>query len=73
MPIFEYRCRACGAEFEQLVFGSNAAVQCPTCRGAEVEKLMSACAAKIGYKFTAASKPADACSGCTSGSCSTCG
>ena len=73
MPIFEYRCTKCGAEFEQLVFGSNPSVECPACQATEVEKLMSACSAKVGFKYTAASKPASACSGCSSGSCSTCG
>ena len=73
MPIFEFRCQACGHEFEKLVFGSDA-VECPSCHKHEVEKLMSACSAKVGYKFTAASNPKDggSCTGCTATSCSTC-
>jgi putative FmdB family regulatory protein len=72
MPIFEFRCQACGHEFEKLVFGSDE-VECPSCHQKQVEKLMSACSAKVGYKFTAASNPKGAsCTGCSAGSCSTC-
>jgi putative FmdB family regulatory protein len=72
MPIFEFRCQSCGHEFEKLVFGSDA-VACPACHQENVDKLMSACSAKVGYKFTATSNPKGAsCSGCSSGSCSTC-
>lgn len=73
MPIFEYVCQNCGKEFERLVFRSDEVVECPECGQQSVNKLMSACAAKIGYKFTSASKPADSCSGCSSTSCSSCG
>jgi putative FmdB family regulatory protein len=72
MPIFEFRCQGCGAEFEKLVFG-NDEVECPNCQQKQVEKLMSACSAKVGYKFTAASNPKGAsCTGCAATSCSTC-
>ena len=40
MPIYDYRCRSCGEEFEQLVLGSKAAV-CPACEGADLEQLLS--------------------------------
>ena len=72
MPIFEFRCQACGHEFEKLVFGSDP-VECPNCQQQQVEKLMSACSAKVGYKFTAASNPkGGSCGGCAATSCSTC-
>lgn len=72
MPIFEFRCQACGAEFEKLVFG-NDEVECPDCHQKQVEKLMSACSAKVGYKFTATSNPkGGSCTGCSATSCSTC-
>ena len=44
MPIYEYVCRACGHEFEALVFGSERAA-CPSCAGSELEKRFSAFAA----------------------------
>lgn len=73
MPIFEYHCQSCDKDFEKLVFGRDPEVECPFCGQTKVEKLMSACSAKVGYKFTAASSPTSSCSGCSSGSCSTCG
>jgi len=44
MPIYEYSCRACGQRFEELVFGQAPAPACPTCAGADVERLLSAVA-----------------------------
>lgn len=40
MPIYVYRCRECGAEFEKLVMSVAKADQvvCPTCQGQEVER-----------------------------------
>ncbi len=73
MPIFEYCCEDCCKEFEQLVFSSNPEVECPICHGKNVTKLMSACSAKVGYKFTATSNSKGAsCSGCSATSCSSC-
>jgi putative FmdB family regulatory protein len=46
MPIYEYVCKQCGAEFEELVFGGEA-VACPECGATDTEKLMSACSAKV--------------------------
>ena len=43
MPIFEYQCKACCHQFEQLVFASDAEpTACPACNCRDVEKLMSA-------------------------------
>lgn len=41
MPIFEYRCRDCGDEFECLVLRSSSPPRCPACDGEDVEKLIS--------------------------------
>jgi putative FmdB family regulatory protein len=40
MPIYTYRCAACGIEFEQLV-RSATRVACPDCQGRKLERLMS--------------------------------
>jgi putative FmdB family regulatory protein len=42
VPIFEYRCRDCDSRFELLVLSSTPAPACPSCRGHDLEKLMSA-------------------------------
>ena len=44
MPIYEYKCNACQAEFEELVSGQNDLPPCPKCGSDKVSKLMSACA-----------------------------
>ncbi len=42
MPIYEYRCAACGATFERLVrMGSGEAPACPACGGAQTDRLVS--------------------------------
>jgi putative FmdB family regulatory protein len=47
MPIYEYLCETCQCEFEKLVIGSNdQAVQCPSCCGNQVRKLISAAAVR---------------------------
>ena len=40
MPIYDYKCRSCGEEFEQLVLRSNAAA-CPACESGDLEQLLS--------------------------------
>ncbi|ACV67979.1 FmdB family zinc ribbon protein [Desulfohalobium retbaense] len=80
MPIYEYCCRKCGAQFEELVFGANAVINCPQCGTDQTEKLMSSCRAKFGGGGSddgpgQASLPSSGggCAGCSGGSCSTCG
>lgn len=41
MPMYEYRCAACEAEFELLVQGSAATPACPHCGGTALDKLVS--------------------------------
>lgn len=40
MPIHDYRCRACGHEFETLV-RSGTQPACPQCAGTALDKLLS--------------------------------
>ena len=40
MPIYEYECRACRSQFELLILPGTAPA-CPTCRGTNLEKLLS--------------------------------
>lgn len=40
MPIYDYKCRGCGVEFEELVkLGETP--NCPSCDGNDLEKLFS--------------------------------
>jgi putative FmdB family regulatory protein len=44
MPIYEFSCKTCGNEFEELVFG-DAKPGCPSCGSHDLTKNMSAPAA----------------------------
>ncbi|AMK10640.1 FmdB family zinc ribbon protein [Pseudodesulfovibrio indicus] len=47
MPIYEFGCKDCGNEFEELVFSRDAVPPCPRCGSMQTEKLMSACASRV--------------------------
>ncbi len=48
MPIYEYRCRACGCTFERMQKFSDPLVRkCPKCGKSKVEKLISRSAIKF--------------------------
>ena len=49
MPIYEYRCKECSKDFEQLFrsFTSPIIPQCPSCRSREVDRKLS----KVSFKF----------------------
>lgn len=40
MPLFDFRCRSCGKEFEALVRASDRPL-CPSCKSAKLEQLPS--------------------------------
>jgi putative FmdB family regulatory protein len=45
MPLYDFRCRGCGHEFEALV-RPPADPACPSCSGADLERLLS------GFSFS---------------------
>lgn len=47
MPIFEYVCRKCGKEFEQLVPNASTKPSCPVCGEKETAKKLSRFAAAV--------------------------
>ena len=43
MPLYEYECKACGHQFEELSsMEDDTAVQCPCCCKKEAQRLLSA-------------------------------
>ena len=42
MPLYEYQCRTCGSQFEELTGADGPCPVCPACGGKDVVKLMSA-------------------------------
>jgi putative FmdB family regulatory protein len=46
MPLYDFRCQACGAGFEALVRPPAPPV-CPSCGSAELERLVSSCSFSV--------------------------
>jgi len=63
MPIFEFVCKECDQEFEELVQGSTSP-RCPACESEELEKKLS------GFAVATAAPRAG---GLPAGSCGSCG
>lgn len=62
MPIYEYRCRACGARFEKLVSLSARArdVECPACGQRKARKTVSL-VGRVSGSASAAARSEAAC------------
>jgi putative FmdB family regulatory protein len=63
MPLYEYQCSDCGSEFEKMVRFSEAdqAQACPTCRGQNTRKKISAFAALGGTAGSSGSSGGGSC------------
>jgi putative FmdB family regulatory protein len=78
MPLYEYCCRDCGREFEELVFSDKDEVRCPHCGSRQARKLISSCRTRMGGEIPSAKESAGAggggggCAGCGGGSCASC-
>ena len=58
MPVFEYRCAACGVRYEALLSSADqASPQCPRCGGAQAERLFSTFAVVRSQAGTPSSGP----------------
>ncbi len=65
MPLFEYRCHDCGAEFEELVRYEEAdRITCSYCKSLRVERLLSKFAVSRDASLSASAEP---------GPCGACG
>lgn len=69
MPIYEYRCEMCGAEFERLILGPTR-VACPRCSGTRLGRLLSRFAQRSERGFVASL--GSACRPCVATSCAGC-
>ena len=70
MPIYEYACKNCGREFEELIRGDEQPA-CPACGQSRVERQMSVPAAHIAVVGGSSCPARDTCgmSGCCGQSC----
>jgi putative FmdB family regulatory protein len=75
MPIYEFRCDACGHIFELLAMGSDDQSEacCPQCQGKDLSRVMSACSSVVhGSKNAPGSQASLETHTCeNAGSCST--
>jgi len=70
VPIFEFHCRKCGRDFEELVAAGADRAPCPGCGSTRVAKKVSA----FAVTGEARQSGGHACSGCSGGAkCSGCG
>ncbi|WP_029459727.1 FmdB family zinc ribbon protein [Solidesulfovibrio alcoholivorans] len=77
MPIYEYICEKCGAQFEDIVSASaTTCPPCPKCASGDTKKLMSTCRTRTGAgqtgARTAAPSSGGGCAGCSGGNCASC-
>jgi putative FmdB family regulatory protein len=70
MPIYEYACKDCGHEFEELVRGLEQPT-CPSCGTGRIERQMSVPAAHTASSGQSACPARETCgmSKCPGGSC----
>lgn len=71
MPIYNYHCAGCGADFEKLV-RNGTAVTCPECESRKLERRMSLPAPSVSGSKAADFKnlgPPAGGGGCCGGSC----
>ncbi len=57
MPIFEFRCLDCEADFEKLVLGNSFDYKCVSCGSESIEKKFSTFGFTGGEKAQASSGP----------------
>jgi len=62
MPLYEYRCSSCGAQFEQLrrMQDAGAPVTCPKCQAPGAERLLSTISSHSGASAGQAESPCGA-------------
>ena len=76
MPVYDYKCRKCGAEFEKFLrsMAAAASVKCEKCGSSKVEKMVTCCAISSAGKSESAGHSASShsCSSCSGSHCSTC-
>lgn len=68
MPIYEYGCLACGAEFEKFV-QTPRAVTCPSCQSERVSRRLSLVGVKTGTRASEGPSAAPMGGGCCGGGC----
>jgi putative FmdB family regulatory protein len=69
MPIYEYICDDCQAEFEKLVLNKQQEIACPKCASKKATIQLSVFATSNGSANGSSAKPSTSLSGAGGGSC----
>jgi putative FmdB family regulatory protein len=56
MPLYDFRCRGCGHEFEVLVRAGDHNPTCPSCNSIDIERLLSSFAVSYAERTQAAAR-----------------
>jgi len=74
MPIYEYACEDCGAQFEVIrpMKDADAPIGCTKCHGQHTGRQLSVFYAQSGGRSVAGTS-SNTCGSCSGGSCSSCG
>jgi putative FmdB family regulatory protein len=56
MPLYDFRCRTCGHEFETLVRPGDRDPVCPSCHSGDIDRLLSSFAVSYAEKTQAAAR-----------------
>jgi putative FmdB family regulatory protein len=64
MPLYEYECRSCGAQFEKLILNRRTKVVCKSCGGKQVDRRLSTFAIASSGSRPAATPDAGPCGSC---------
>ncbi|UCF98527.1 MAG: hypothetical protein JSV89_03090 [Spirochaetaceae bacterium] len=68
MPIFEYKCSACGSDFELLI-RSDTVMACPECGNVRIDKKLSLFASHVNHNHGAEPACHTGMGGCDLGKC----
>ncbi|HEX7714042.1 MAG TPA: zinc ribbon domain-containing protein [Bacillota bacterium] len=72
MPIYEFRCRDCRREFEELCGMGCESLPCPSCHSRNTQRKLSTFAAKSSGSSGSQNLGGHSCGSCHGGSCSGC-
>ncbi|MBN2317094.1 MAG: zinc ribbon domain-containing protein [Sedimentisphaerales bacterium] len=72
MPIYEYHCQQCDADFEQFVRSARAKIKCPQCAGRRVRRKPSLFATSGSSQAGGEDSTRSSCGSCSAASCAGC-
>lgn len=64
MPLYEYECKRCGSQFEQLVFNRDTKIICKACGGQHVMRRLSTFAISSGVTRAGSTVEPGPCGAC---------